>query len=233
MKTYLVCLLLMVTQLVNAQIVFEPEGTLKKKEKSDADKIHLGLSSQLVLYQFFSPNKVLVSLNVYRKNFALNLGPAIYINPFKHVNLPDLTIKRHGYNVALRYIFPQNKGYAKAFVPLEFSHTITLKNQSGYYDHVLATSGPGGLPNPGYSFNYTDKSNMNTFSIKSGFGLYIWLHEHFNVELQLALGTSFFNGKTDYYNADSGDLLVSYNTVISEEQSPILLEFSLGFGYRF
>jgi hypothetical protein len=233
MKTHLICLLILCSHLASAQIVFEPEGKLPKKEKSDESKIRLGLSSQLVLYQFYSLDKVLISLNVYRKNFALNLGPAIYLNTFKYFIPTDMTFKRYGYNVALRYIFPQNKGDAKAFVPLEFSHTITLKNQSGYYDHVLATSGPGGLPNPGYSFNYTDKSNMNTFSIKSGVGLYIWLHEHFNVELQLALGTSFFKGKTDYYNADSGDLLVSYNTVISEEQAPILLEFSVGFGYRF
>ncbi len=232
MKPLLICALILCSQLAKAQIVFQPGGPLPKKEKSDADKISLGVSSQLVLFQVYFPYRVLFSLNVYKKNIALNLGPVIHINLFKNANLPDVTIKRYGYNLAFRYIFPQNKRIAKAYIPLEFTHVLVLKDKSSYFDHVSASSGPGGMPNPGYSFSLNTKSNTNTFSVKTGFGLYIWLHKRFNVELQVAFGTNFSQDKTDYYNSDTGNLLNSQRTALSPEKY-LLGELSFGFGYRF
>jgi hypothetical protein len=230
MKTHFVCLLILCSHFATAQIVFEPEGTLKKKEKSDADKIRMGLSTQLVT-MIYANFHLLCAVNVYHKNKQFAAGPIFNLNHYEPPS--NIQIKNYGYNLAFRYIFPQNKGIGKAFIPLEFNHLITLVERTSYYNHQLAPTGSGNPINPGYSFNLNTKSRTHNFAIRTGLGIFVWLHDHFNVQVQATLGPNFSMSAFDYIDSDKGTSIGTENLTSDQSQNKLSGAFSVGFGYRF
>lgn len=228
MKTFLVCTLLIFSKIGQSQIVMESNGSMEKKVKSDTDKMRFGVSAQVA-----TPDlpvfQLIFSVTAYHKNKQLSAGPIVHFNQYE---LPTNVVrKQYGYNLTYRYTFPQNKGIAKAFIPLEFEHSIKMGERTSYYNHLLSDDGPGNTTNPGYSFNLNTRSKSHHFSLRSGLGLYVWLHDNFNVQLQATVGPNFWMGKEEYINIDTNDIVGSEIFKLSSDKYSV--SFSAGFGFRF
>lgn len=231
MKLFLAFLSGFIITSAYTQIVMEPSGSLNQKVKTGDDKWKLGLSGNFILNELVD-YRILLSMNAYHKNVQLSAGPLFFFN--ENFNGPNYKLKYKGYNSSFRYFFPQNKGYGKVFIPIEFDHTIATSERLSFYNHQLDLNGLGESVYPGYSFNLKTKTKTNYFCIKTGLGIFIWLKDHLSIQLEATIGP-IFNAKTeDYINSDNGEMIYSKETKLNNsEVKKITGHFSVGFGYRF
>lgn len=229
MKILILCLLFIQSNLVLSQIDMDPNGPLKTKIKTDSEKARMGISSQFV-YIPIQRARLNISIDLFHKNKRFSIGPNFFLN--ENISYSNLQSRHYGYVATYNYIFPQNKNIAKAFVPIEFEHTIEHQQFFSYFNHLLATKGPGNLENPGYSFNLNTKTKTNTLTLLSGLGVYLWLNDHFYLILKALIGSNFSRSRIEYLDIDSETSLGVENSKLTLNKSLAAGSLNFGIGFK-